>query len=156
MTLFREIGQYLCRKLVIEHDVKEFAKEFSYAQSELSILIKDDINLQNIVTQIYKEASLRLFEIIPNVNHLVPNPSACPDLICLRCFTTRDDDYLVYGCQTWVKHKGIWRYYNYATDKWIKFSTFPPEDFKVTCCGCCGDVNTFYNFQVIRDYYFVY
>lgn len=158
MALFRKIKKYLYRKIVTEHDVMEFAKEFSYAQSELSLLIKDDLNLHNLTSQIRGEVVNHLNELIPSAKStfFTDKNSNVSDLMCIRCFATRTDGYLVYGCQIWVRLKGVWKYYNYGTDKWLDCLTFPPDDFSVTCCGCCGDVNTFCTFQELHDYYFVY
>lgn len=158
MVTFRKVKDWLFRKIVIEHDAKEFAKEFSFAQSELLLFIKDDVSLCNLTTKIYREIHSRLFEIIPSADPIAVYhvSETSKNVMCIRCFATRSDGYLVYGARVWLRTKGTWRYYNFGNNKWIPVEIFPDKKFKISCCGCCGDVNTFNHFDVEKDYYFVY
>ena len=158
MVTFRKVKNWLFRKIVIEHDAKEFAKEFTFARSELLFFVKDDFNLRSLNDKIYSEVSKSLFEIIPSTNSIATKHAfeTSNDIMCIRCFSTRSKGYLVYGSNIWLRIKGKWMSYNFGASKWIHSESFPENDFEVTCCGCFGDVNTFHHFEEVNDYYFVY
>lgn len=154
--LFRKIKNYHDRKIV-KTAVKDFAKKHTYASSTLDLFIKDDITTKSVVERLYEEVGREFINTIPSLSLITAELlSFSNNAVCIRCYATESDGYFVHGVQIWIKHGKNWKAYNYSKDMFVTCKDISVENFKVTCCGCCGDVNTFYHFQEIVDHYFVY
>lgn len=155
--LFRKLKEYLYRKRVTRKAL-DFAKEHTYASSTLSFFINEErANIKNITNILFEDARKELFTVFPDAKpiaaRLVP---VNHNVICIRCFSTDSEGYFLHGVRIYVKHHSKWKTYNYSSDFFDSCKSFSADDFTVTMCGSCGDVNTFRHMQKLQDYYFVY
>lgn len=156
MIILKCISSFSKRKIE-KQKLLQFARNETSCGCILRAVINDKYLLQKekIIELQHDDLCQKFIDLFPEWEGAYQSKFFPKQAVCIRTFWSEENGYFVYGTIIYIKlHK---KWFNYVIDDTKEFYKSLPskEDFKITLCGCSGDVNTFRHLETVIDDYFI-